>query len=82
VSVSRLDFPNDDISYDDQVKLLYDLAGQIVKNPLSYLSEEDTRRVLIYHQRQLAASIHAQMQAHYWERPTGMTWLSARGSRH
>ena len=33
----------DDISYDDHADLLYDLAGQMVKYLLSYLSEEEAR---------------------------------------
>jgi type III restriction enzyme len=61
----------EDISYDDHADLLYDLAGQMVKHFLSYLSEEDARNVLIYHQKQLIAFMHAQMQTHYWERATG-----------
>ncbi len=60
-----------DISYDDHADLLYDLAGQMVKHLLSYLSEEEARNVLIYHQNQLVAFIHAQMQAHHWEKATG-----------
>jgi type III restriction enzyme len=61
----------DDISYDAHADLLYDLAGQMVKHLLSYLSEEDARNVLIFHQRQLVEFIHVQMQAHYWEKATG-----------
>jgi type III restriction enzyme len=61
----------DDISYDDHADLLYDLVGQMVKHLLSYLSEEDARNVLIFHQRQLVEFIHVQMQAHYWEQATG-----------
>jgi type III restriction enzyme len=61
----------DDISYDDHADLLYDLAGQMVKHLLSYLSEEDARNVLIFHQRQLVEFIHVQMQVHYWEKATG-----------
>jgi type III restriction enzyme len=61
----------DDISYDDHADLLYDLAGQMVKHLLSYLSEEDARNVLIFYQRQLVEFIHVQMQAHYWEKATG-----------
>jgi type III restriction enzyme len=41
------------------------------KHLLSYLSEDEARNVLIYHQRQLVAFIHAQMQAYYWEEATG-----------
>jgi hypothetical protein len=69
----------DDISYDDHADLLYNLAGQMVKHLLSYLSEEDTRNVLIYHQRQLVQFIHAQMQAHYWEKATGYDVVVSKG---
>lgn len=61
----------DDIAYDEHADLLYDLAGQVVRHLRSYLSEEDTRNVLTYHQKQLEAFIHAQMQAHQWEQATG-----------
>ncbi len=57
----------DDVAYDDHADLLYDLAGQTVKHFLAYLSEEDTRKVLRLHQRDIARFIHAQMQDHYWE---------------
>jgi type III restriction enzyme len=69
----------DDISYDDHADLLYDLAGQMVKHLLSYLSEEDARNVLIYHQRQLVEFIHVQMQAHYWEKATGYDVVVSKG---
>ena len=57
----------DDIAYDDHADLLYDLANQTVQHFRSYLSEEDTRKVLRLHQREIARFIHAQMQDHYWE---------------
>jgi type III restriction enzyme len=57
----------DDISYDDHADLLYELAGQVVQHFLSYLSEDDTSKVLRIHQRETARFIHAQMQEHYWE---------------
>lgn len=69
----------DDISYDEHADLLYDLAGQIVAHLRSYLSEEDTRNVLIYHQKQLAAFIHAQMQAHQWEKATDFDVVVTKG---
>ena len=69
----------DDISYDDHADLLYDLAGQMVKHLLSYLSEEDARNVLIYHQNQLVAFIHAQMQAHHWEKAPGYDVVVSKG---
>ena len=57
----------DDVAYDDHADLLYDLANQTVKHFCNYLSEEDTRKVLRMHQRDIARFIHAQMQDHYWE---------------
>jgi type III restriction enzyme len=65
VVAGLMDF--DDISYDDHADLLYDLAGQIVLHFRTYLSEDDTRKVLRFHQRELARFIHVQMQDHYWE---------------
>lgn len=57
----------DDISYDDHADLLYDLAEQTVRHFKTYLSDDDTRKVLRCHQREIARFIHAQMQDHYWE---------------
>lgn len=56
-----------DVAYDAHADLLYDLAGQVVKHFRTYLDTDDTRRVLRFHQRQIADFVHAQMQAHYWE---------------
>jgi type III restriction enzyme len=61
----------DDVSYDDHADLLYDLAGQTVRHFMSYLSEEDTRKVLRCYQRDIARFIHVQMQEHYWEEAVG-----------
>ena len=61
----------DDISYDDHADLLYDLASQAVQHFQTYLSEDDTRKVLRCYQRNIAQFIHAQMQAHYWEDVVG-----------
>jgi type III restriction enzyme len=61
----------DDVSYDNHADLLYELAAQAVKHFLSYLSEEETRKVLRFHQRDISRFIHAQMQAHYWEETGG-----------
>lgn len=71
----------DDISYDDHADLLYDLSGQLVKHLHSYLSEEDTINVLQYHQKQLAAHIHSQMQLpeHRWEKATGYKAIVSKG---
>lgn len=61
----------DDVSYDHHSDLLYALAGQTVKHFQSYLSPEATRKVLRCHQREIARFIHAQMQEHFWEKPSG-----------
>jgi type III restriction enzyme len=61
----------DDISYDDHADLLYDLAGQTVRHLLGYLSEDDARKVLRCYQQPIAAFIHAQMQAHWYEEAAG-----------
>jgi type III restriction enzyme len=57
----------DDISYDDHADLLYELARQTVRHLQTYLSEEDTRKVLRFHQRRIADFVHAQMLDNYWE---------------
>lgn len=57
----------DDISYDVHAELLYDLAGQVVRQLKARLSEDDARKVLRLYQREIARFVHAQMQAHYWE---------------
>jgi type III restriction enzyme len=65
VVAGLMDF--DDISYDEHADLLYDLAGQTVRHFQTYLSEEETRKVLRCYQRDIARFIHSQMQSHYWE---------------
>ncbi len=57
----------DDVAYDNNADLLYDLAGQVVKHFRGYLPEDDVRKVLRMHQRDIARFIHVQMQDHYWE---------------
>ena len=69
----------DDVNYDAHSDLLYELAGQLVKHLHSYLSEDDTVNVLQYHQQQLAALIHAQMQAHRWEKAGGYRVTVSKG---
>lgn len=61
----------DDICYDHHADLLYDLSAQAVKHFLSYLTEDDTRKVLRLYQREIARFIHSQMQSHYWEESAG-----------
>lgn len=69
----------DDISYDDHADLLYDLATQTVQHLLTYLSEDEARRVLRTHQKDIARFIHVQMQEHYWEQATGYEVQVIRG---
>jgi type III restriction enzyme len=58
----------DDIAYDGNADLLYDLASQTVAHFKSYLTdEEDVKRILRVYQREIARLIYAQMQQHYWE---------------
>jgi type III restriction enzyme len=62
----------DDILYDENADLLYKLAGQMVAHLQSYLADdEEVANVLQYNQKQLGNLIHAQMQAHTWEKATG-----------
>ena len=61
----------DDVSYDDHADLLYGLAAQTVRHFQSYLTDEETRKVLRCYQRDISRFIHSQMQEHYWEEVTG-----------
>ena len=71
---------HDDISYDHHADLLYDLAGQMVKHLHSYLkAEAEVLNVLQYYQRQLGEFIHAQMQAHHWEKSDGEEVIVKKG---
>ena len=70
----------DDVSYDHHADLLYDLAGQMVKHLHSYLKDDgDVLNVLQYYHRQLAEFIHAQMQAHHWEKASGYEVVVSKG---
>ncbi len=58
----------DDISYDEQADLLYNLAAQVVAHLRGYLKDDDeVRNVLLFHQRQISNLVHTQMQGHAWE---------------
>ena len=57
----------DDVAYDDHADMLYDLAEQTVRHFRTYLSEEDTRKVLQMNQRAIARFIYAEMQDHAYE---------------
>jgi type III restriction enzyme len=60
-----------DVDYSAQSGLLYELAAQIVRHFRTYLSPEETEKVLRCYQRDIARFIHAQMQEHYWENAVG-----------
>lgn len=64
----------DDVSYDDEADLLYELASQVVRHLVSYLSEADAKKVLRYHQKEMkeiATFVHARMAPHFREDATG-----------
>jgi type III restriction enzyme len=58
----------EDISYDEQSDLLYNLSSQMIAHLRSYLKTgEDVRNVVLYYQKQLVNFIHAQMLEHQTE---------------
>ncbi|MFN0149678.1 MAG: DEAD/DEAH box helicase [bacterium] len=60
-----------DLAYDTHADFLYELASQAVRHFRAYLSEDDTRKVLRCHQREITRLIRSQMQPHYWEEADG-----------
>ena len=57
----------DDVDYDSQADLLYDLAGQVITHLQSYLdTEQKVLNVLDSYRRQIADNVHQQMTAHAW----------------
>ncbi|HEX7326636.1 MAG TPA: type III restriction endonuclease subunit R, partial [Rhodanobacteraceae bacterium] len=69
----------DDVAYDDQADLLYDLAGQVVRHFESYLSAEDAEKVLRCYQKPIAQFVHAQMAQHYYEEASAYEVKVSRG---
>ncbi|MCX6022051.1 MAG: DEAD/DEAH box helicase family protein [Chloroflexi bacterium] len=69
----------DDVAYAGNADLLYDLAGQTVRHLHTYLSEEQTERVLSVHQREIARFIHVQMQEHAWEEAVAYETIVSQG---
>lgn len=69
----------DDVASDDNGEALYGLATQVARHLRSYLSEEDARRVLQVHQREIARFVHAQMQDHAWADPVEREVLVRQG---
>ncbi len=61
----------DDLSYEDHADLINDLAAQAVAHLKAKCPDErDLRKVLRIHQTPIAAAVHAQMMAHFWEEET------------
>ncbi|TAN47870.1 MAG: type III restriction endonuclease subunit R [Methylococcaceae bacterium] len=69
----------DDIDYFSHAELLYDLAGQMVRHLLGYLSEDEARNVLDRDRRLIAREIHVQMMTHFWEDATEYEVQVSRG---
>ncbi|NBV42523.1 type III restriction endonuclease subunit R, partial [bacterium] len=62
----------DDIAYEHHADLLYELASQTIMYFRAYVSlDEDIRKILRIHQREITRLIYSQMQAHYWEEAVG-----------
>jgi type III restriction enzyme len=62
----------DDVNYDEQADLLYDLAGQVVEHLRQTLPDDEKLiDVLQYREHVFAKNIHAQMQEHFWEKSAG-----------
>ncbi|NDC79453.1 MAG: type III restriction endonuclease subunit R, partial [Chitinophagia bacterium] len=69
----------DDVSYDTNADLLYDLATQTVNHFRSYLPEEEIWQVLHFHQKDIADFIHAQMHKHFREEVAGYDVVISKG---
>lgn len=69
----------DDIDYPTHSDLLYELCGQVARHLRSYLSENETIRVLAQHRRLIASNIHAQMMVYFWKEATAHEVKISRG---
>ena len=69
----------DDIDYFSHADLLYDLAGQMVRHLLGYLTQDEAHGVLGGSSKIVAAQIHAQMMEHFWETATRYEVQVSRG---
>jgi type III restriction enzyme len=59
----------DDVNYDTQADLLYDLAGQVVRDVKARMKDEQALSAIRVNAGQIARAIHAQMQEHVRSRP-------------
>jgi type III restriction enzyme len=70
----------DDVSYDEQTDLLYNLARQVVAHLRGYLKDDnEVRNVLQFHESQISKVVHAQMQQHAWEEASSYEAVVSRG---
>jgi type III restriction enzyme len=72
----------DDVDYDEQADLLYQLATQVVVHLRSYLKDDDeVRNVLLFHERQISTLVHTQMQLpqHVWEEASSYEAIVSQG---
>jgi type III restriction enzyme len=69
----------EDIDYFTHADLLYDLAGQMARHLLGYLSEDEARSVLARDRHLIAREIHTQMMAYFWEHATQYEVQVSRG---
>ena len=70
----------DDINYDEQADLLYDLSSQFIARLRSYLQEEPKiKNVLQFHQLRICSLIHEQMQKHTWEQASSYEVVVSQG---
>ena len=69
----------DDIAYDCNADLLYNLASKMVNHLRSYLPEEEVWQVLHFHQKEIAKFIYVQMHSHYREEAIGYETRISRG---
>lgn len=56
----------EEIDYDEHATLLYKLAGQATAHFATYLKPEEVENVVLYHKRDIARYIYAQMKEHFF----------------
>ncbi len=69
----------DDVSYDTNADLLYDLATQTVNHFRTYLPDEEIWQVLHHQQDAIKKFIHAQMHEHFREEVVGYDVVISKG---
>lgn len=71
----------DDLSYDDHADLLRSISDQVVAYLSKDRDEHAVRRILRFHQRDIAACIHRQLDKHLWRGGENMPEAFVIGSR-